>query len=332
MGRRSAAPTGPAWWRELCDGWRRSLARRGRARTTQRIYLSVLRDFGRWLDHCRVERPQDLVAEVIYSWIDTRVERVGPASRHQAATVLRGALRWAAREGLGVPVGLWERIESVAVPEGEPRPLEPEDRDRLMAYFSGRGRGLEQLRDRALALFLLTTGSRISAVLRLDRDDVRAGAGIVVRQKGGSEHRLLPSALAREWLRQYLAARGRDDEPALWIRVGARGRHRLTIAQTNAIWTRVAERARIPRFTSHVLKHTAVTELGERTESDQAIADHVGWRGTQMMRRYRRIRDVRRQELVDQLDDLVPAMPAPPAASARSRPPRARVLRGKDPR
>lgn len=333
MGRRRAAATGPPWYRELCDGWRRSLARRGRARSTFRTYGWLLRDLGRWLDHCRVDRAEDLVAEVLYSWQDELIERgQGPHTRAIAATVLRGVLRWGAREGLGVPVGLWERVDPVAVPEGVPRPLEPEDRDRLLAYFARRDRGLEQLRDRALFLFLLTTGSRIAAALRLDVDDVR-GAGAIVVQKGGSQHRLLPSPLARAWLEQYLSARGRDDQPALWIRIGTRSRSRprlrLSPTGANAIWTAVAKRARVPRFTNHVLKHTTATELGELTKSDQEIAEHIGWKDPSMMKRYRKVRSERRDELVAQLDQLVPAVPADPSPAPRRRHPRVEVMRGK---
>lgn len=332
MGRRRAAPTGPPWYQDLCDGWRRHLARRGRGAATWRTYSWLLRDFGNWLEHCRVGHAEDLVAEVLYSWQDDLIEREqGPHTRAIAATVLRGVLRWGAREDLGVPLGLWERVDAVAVPDGLPRPLEPEDRDRLLAYLARRDRGVEQLRDRALFLFLLTTGSRIAAALRLDVDDLRGGGAIVV-QKGGGEHRLVPSPMARAWLEAYLRVRGRDDQAALWIRIGARGRHRLTANGANAIWTELARRARVPRFTNHVLKHTTVTELGALTESDQEVADHVGWRDTAMVKRYRKVRDPRRQALVAQLDQLVPAVPDEQPPVPRRRRPRVDGLRGKTPR
>lgn len=325
MGRSKADPIGPPWYLDLCDGWRRHLARRGRSSATLRIYGTLMRDFGRHLLHCRVEHAEDLIPAVLYTWQDGLLERVGRSMQASAASVLRGLLRWGARESYGVPQGLWERVDAVERDEGLPRPLEEAARDALLRHFAGHDRGLEQLRDRALFLFLLTSGSRISAALRLNRDDVR-GAGAIVVQKGGREHRILISPIARGWLEQYLRARGRDDEPALWIRVGERGRHRLTIAGANEIWTDVARRAHVARFTSHVIKHTTATEMGHLTESDQEIADHIGWRNTQMMRRYRQIGDPRREELVAQIDWLVPAPDPEPAA--RRRRPRVRVLRG----
>lgn len=100
----------------------------------------------------------------------------------------------------------------------------------------------------------------------------------------------------------------------------------LNLTEVNTIWAEVCAELRVPRFTSHVLKHTAVTELSELTDSDTAIADHVGWKGTAMMRGYRKLRDQRRQALVDQLDALVPAVPAEPPPRRR---PSVRVIKGK---
>src|SRR5256885_16193048 len=104
MGRPRAAPIGPAWYRDLSEAWMRSLARRGRARGTERTYRWLLRDFGTWLDHCRAEGPEQLVLEVIYSWQDSLIEReFSPSARSLASTVLRGLLRWGARDGFGIP-------------------------------------------------------------------------------------------------------------------------------------------------------------------------------------------------------------------------------------
>src|SRR5215471_13260644 len=243
MGRPRAAPAGPQWYRDLTAAWSRSLSRRGRARGTQRTYWWLVRDFGRWLEHCRILAPDHLVVEVLYSWQDDLVERgVSASTLSLASVVLRGLLRWGARERFGLETGLWERVETVDRQPTQPRPLEPDQLARILAHFARRGRGLEQLRDRALFLFLLTTGSRITAALSLDRDQV--GGPLIVRQKGGAEHTLLPSARAMAWLHEYLGARGRDDQPALWVRVGARGRHRLTLTEVNVIWAELRAQRR----------------------------------------------------------------------------------------
>lgn len=281
-------------------------------------YTWLLRELGTWLDDHQVERAEDLVADVVHRWLDSQLEAGWSTSaRRLGSIVARGVLRWGAREGYGVPPTLWERIEPVERPESAPRALEPEDLQRILAHYT-RARGLEQLRDRALFLFLLTTGSRITAALSLERDQI--GRSLVVVLKGGAEHTLLPSAAAMAWVHDYLRARGRDQQPALWIRVGKTGRHRLDMTSANRIWARLAAKLRIPVFTCHALRHTAVSELQDRGVSDTDITLHLGWRSNAMMTRYRRLRDERRQELVDQLDDLIPKLPSPPAPAPRRRP------------
>src|SRR5256885_3789670 len=122
VGRRLQAAVGPGWYQDLTGAWFRSLRRRGRAPGTGRTYRWMVRDFGRWLEHCRVEQPQDLIVEVVYSWQDTLVDRqLSPSSRSVGAAAIRGLLRWGSREKQGIPAGLWEHVDPVAVPEVDPR-------------------------------------------------------------------------------------------------------------------------------------------------------------------------------------------------------------------
>lgn len=322
-----AAGAGPEWYRDLVQGWFRALARRGRSPKTERTYGQGLRDFGRWLDHCRVPGPEHLIPAVLQSWQDDMLERdLAPASRAVWTTAVRGLLRWAARDRLGVAPMLWEHLETPGRQETVPRALAPDHLARIMDHYVRIERGLHPLRDRALFLFLLTTGSRIGAALSLNRDQL-GEEQLVVVQKGGSEHVLMPSATSRAWIQTYLRARGRDEQPALWMRVGAMGRHRLTQGKANVIWAELCRELRIPPFTNHALRHTAATELGARGISDTELARHLGWRSNAMAMRYRQLREERRQELVDQLDDLVPAVPTGPVPR-RGRP-RMKLVKGR---
>src|SRR5215471_5569744 len=127
LGRPRAAPAGPQWYRDLTAAWSRSLSRRGRARGTQRTYWWLVRDFGRWLEHCRILAPDHLVVEVLYSLQHDLVERgVSASTLSLASVVLRGLLRWGARERFGVEAALWEHVETVDRQPTQPRPLEPD--------------------------------------------------------------------------------------------------------------------------------------------------------------------------------------------------------------
>lgn len=320
MSKPLANPTGPTWYQELTAAWLRSLTRRGHSSRSLDTYRWLLRSFGTHIEHCRVLEPAHLVALVLYSWQDTLADQ-SASTRRLAATVLRGLLRWAAREETGVPPNLWLHVDPVERPAKLPRPLAPEHLAQLLEHYTNRARGLEQLRDRALFLFLLTTGSRITAALSVDLARYRTG-DLVVRLKGGREHTLVPSATSAQWTEQYLAARGRDDVAALWIRIpGPHGRRRarLTAYEVNRMWERIAGRLRIPVFTSHQLRHTAATELGERDVSDTELAQHMGWRSNAMAMQYRDVRANRRRQMVDQLDSLIPPTAERPVRVLRTR-------------
>lgn len=308
---------GPEWYREWVAGWRRAQQRRGRAPGSLRVWGVYLRDFGAMLEDEAVTGPELLTREIVQRWQDQLRPRMKPATQRVAVTAVRGLLKWADREEVSARSGLWSWLDTPHVPQGLPRALEPSALDAVMRAYASPRRDLVHMRDRALFWFLVTTGSRITAALRVDRD--QAQSSIIVRQKGGDEHRLVMSDRARQWVLEYLRLRGDDKEPALWIHVGPRSRRRLRADQANEIWSALAAKLGIPVFTSHQLKHTGVTELGERESSDDLVAKHIGWKSSAMMSRYRKLRDARRQELVDRLDDLVPEPAAPPPSRRRRR-------------
>src|SRR5436853_313598 len=74
---------------------------------------------------------------------------------------------------------------------------------------------LPQLRDRALIIFLLSTGCRISEALNLDRSDWQREQ-VVVMGKRRKERVVIISPKARAAVDEYLAARS-DPSPALFI-------------------------------------------------------------------------------------------------------------------
>lgn len=314
---------GPAWYRAWVVGWVAAQKRRGRAKNTLLTWSVYLRDFGAYLERRDVLDPADIDREILYGWHDELRERLRPGSQETALTGVRSLLKWADREELSKRPGQWAWLEPPTVPEGLLRALEPRDLRTILQHYSRPSSDLLFLRDRALFWFLMTSGARISEALQVDRDE----GPMVVVLKGGSEHRIVISDRARGWITDYLRARGRDDQPALWIHLSRIGRLRLRDDQANKVWTHLALELGIRRFTSHDLRHTSATEFGDHNVGDEDVRAHFGWRSTGMMRRYRKLRDDRRQEFVNRLDDLLPPVP-PPAANRRRRPRRLRVVRG----
>jgi hypothetical protein len=90
------------------------------------------------------------------------------STRSRRLVALRSFLRFAAREQW-LPGDLGTGIDVPKLPERLPKPLEAGDRDQLLAALPHDT--LPEQRDRALILLLLSTGARISEILRLDRSD-----------------------------------------------------------------------------------------------------------------------------------------------------------------
>lgn len=307
---------GPPWFVAWVADWRRAQRRRRLASTSLRTWTVYVRDFGTFLTREGITTPRDLTREVVQRWQDSLLGRLQPSSQQVAVTALRSLLKWTDREELSVHSGLWAWLEAPHVDEKDPRVLEPAELGAILRHYARPRRDLAWMRDRALFWFLVTSDCRISEALQVERSQLRAGGPIVVVQKGGDEHRVVISSRARQWVTEYLQIRGRDDQPALWVRQGARGRHRLRADDANEIWERLAVQLGLQHFTSHSLRHTGVTELGAHDVGDEDIRAQAGWKSSAIMRRYRHVRDDRRQALVDRLDDLVPE-PPPPTEGAR---------------
>lgn len=317
-----AALLGPAWFRALGADWFRALARKRRAPATRETYRTPLRHLGRWLEDEGIDDPNLLNRHVLDRWQDALVAEVGPKTHSVYAGAIRGLLRWGGREGRVAP-GLADWIEAPEVPHHDPLVLEREQLDAVAARFQGKPRGdLEYLRNRALFWFLLTSSVRISEALRLDLAQVDRQRWIVI-QKGGGEKAVVISMVARAWLAQYLAARGKDREPALWIYVGPLvGRRRLTRTDTNRIWKRLATELGIPPFTNRYLRGTSATELNELDNTAIDVAHHLGHRNLATVLQYAHLRERRRQAMVDGLDQLLPPAPVPASTPARRGRPR----------
>ena len=104
-------------------------------------------------------------------------------TRRRRLIALRTFLRFCRREEW-LHQDLASGIDLPRLPERLPKPLEDAARERLVASLTASS--LPEKRDRALLLLLLSTGARISELLRLDRADW-ARERLVLRGKGDRE-------------------------------------------------------------------------------------------------------------------------------------------------
>jgi integrase len=137
---------------------------------------------------------------------------VAISTRSRRLVALRSFLRFAAREEW-LPGDLGTTIDVPKLPERLPKPLEAGDRDQLLDALPHDT--LPKQRDRALILLLLSTGARISEILRLDRSDWKPER-LWVLGKGDRERVVHVTDKARAAVENYLTARD-DHSPALFI-------------------------------------------------------------------------------------------------------------------
>ncbi|MGH7687606.1 MAG: tyrosine-type recombinase/integrase [Candidatus Dormibacteria bacterium] len=240
-------------------------------------------------------------------------------SRARALVALRRFLAYAYDEGWIAP----ELSRLVTIPRfvtGDPHPLPTDSVPRLLRALPRET--LRDHRDRALLHLLLASGCRIGEACSLDRTDVRAG-GFRVLGKGGKYRTVYLTKEAFGAVRDYLAMRGHDESPALFISVAhaemARGRalphNRLTTdgarRALNALRRRLgADPALFDLVANlrspHVARHTAATTLLEATDGDVRLVQEVlGHATLETLRVYTEITDRRKRAAYERLGEYL---------------------------
>ena len=222
------------------------------------------------------------------------------ATRSRRLVALRSFLRFAAREQW-LPGDLGTTLDVPKLPERLPKPLEAHDRDRLLETLPRDT--LAHKRDRALILLLLSTGARISEILRLNRTDWKPERLWVVG-KGDRERIVQVTDKARAAVDDYLHTRT-DHSPALFIGFQPASKatrsNRLTIAGAQHVCRQLAHRLGIPAFHPHQLRHTLGTLLQETMGDARLTAETLGHRGLASISGYTKITDQRRREAYEQM-------------------------------
>ena len=309
---------------QLAEDFEHHLARQGRAAGTVKGYDWALRDLTEHLAEAfGVGDANEITGTMLEHWQDelrTRTtrhsnrvnpERLSPRTRQVATNAARGFLKWLARRRI-VAQELEDSIVTVKAARLLPRPLADDDFARLLAYLLPRRPRMagQDLRDRALFTYLVATGARVSEALQVSRDEVEQA---LVIQKGGSQKWLrIPPAVVG-YVSDYLASRV-DECPWLWVTYDSnRPTRRLDAAGVREIWTRLARRVGVPRFTTHQLRHTSATLLLDQGLGHIAIADHLGHADLSTVMNYARVRGGARQGIADAMQQLLSIDQAAPA-------------------
>ena len=254
---------------------------------TVRNYGSDLRQFQAFMqaEHpgMSVLDPATVQTESIRSylhWLNRKHEK--SASMARKLSSLRSFYRYLQREGM-VGLNPADVIRMPKQPKYLPRVLSKDDAAALMEFPADQGGG--SLRDRALLETLYSTGARVSELVGIDLDDLRASEGVVHLRGKGRKERIVPIGdVALRAIQAYL------DEQTLTktrypttktMRVSSpifrnsRG-GRLTTRSVARIVARYSNRLVGGSVSPHTLRHSFATHLLDEGADLRSIQEMLG--------------------------------------------------------
>jgi integrase/recombinase XerD len=269
---------------DLAESWLVHLRAERKSPATLRIYRAGVRAYLTWCEENGQPTILDrnLLAAFTADLLDQGAEPATAQTRHLA---VRRFARWLHAEGELAEDPLAgmrpPKLDSKVIPV-----LSDDELRRLVKACEGRT--LRDRRDEALVRLMFETGLRAGEVvaLHLEDLDVLGGTLLVRRGKGGSG-RLVPfSAQTARALDRYLRLRRGHTlagEPNLWLgenssRLGYDGLYRALRKRARA--------AGIPRFSPHMLRHTAASRWLAAGGSEGGLMAVAGWRRRDMLDRY----------------------------------------------
>jgi site-specific recombinase XerD len=300
-----------SWLDNVVDSFSRALLRAELSPKTVRTYGNGIKHFCAFLREQGVDDMHYVTRDLIERWQDSLREHVPPlkaSSRGLYATAVRQLLRWAAEQDI-VDWRLEKAVLGVRTRRGprenERQPIDQHDLIKLMAYLGPRRprMTLIDLRDRALFFVFLETGVRVTEALQMPRQGYEKCR---VRQKGGSYIDIVLTPTVIEFVRDYMRARV-DDLPWAWIAIGNNTNQLRQLADSGVreIWRKLCSVVDIPRFTTHQIRHTTLTELRAAGVSEQAQADHAHHADTRTVHRYSHGREAERENTLDVMEQLI---------------------------
>jgi integrase len=291
------------WLDQVLEDFERDIVRRRFAPGTVRIYRWAIGDLFELMQRRGLTNIEHLTRAVLEDWQDALAARLAPQSQQSATTAVRALINWCGDWDL-LDLRLLRALAKVRVPDSEPRPIPDEDLDRILAFLLPRWphMGIVALRDRALFVYILTTAARVTEALQARRDDFERP---LVIQKGGSRKELWPAPIAIELIRDYMAVRI-DDSPWLWISHKTNAPlGRLNPAGVWEIMQKIGKKAGVKRFTTHQLRHTAMTAMSEAEVPPLAVMKQAGHHGLGTQHIYTKVSDRKRGLAVEAMEQRV---------------------------
>lgn len=231
---------------------------------TIRNYTHYLHRFGDFLKSYfpALGNPQDINLNVIQQYKvylanfhDQKGQYLDPITQGYHLIALRSFWRYLLKKGFNII-----NLELISIPHGKAKPLKFLDDGQIAALL----RLPDNHRDKSIMELLISTGLRVSDLVRLNRTDIDFGRKeISIQGKAGQKRIAFLTEGTVYWLKKYLEERN-DDILALFIRTAGKkeGSRRLTVRSIQRIIEKYVKKAGLPvKATPHTLRHTFAVNL-----------------------------------------------------------------------
>ena len=241
---------------------------------TQRHHRCVLRGFGRRYGAMPLT---ELTPTCLRAWRDEVSEHHAVGTVRQYLATLSGALRLACEE-FGLPDNPLHQVRRPAEPLWRVRFLSADERHRLLGACQQSANAYLYL----IVVLALSTGCRRNELCRLRWPEVDLERGLVRLRTTKNKHpRAVPvTGLALELLRVHAATQRSGVD---WLLPRADGQRPVLIEQA---WRTARTRAGLVDFRFHDLRHTCASYLAMSGASHVEIAEILGHKKLDMVRRY----------------------------------------------
>ncbi|NOT21948.1 MAG: tyrosine recombinase XerC [Nitrospiraceae bacterium] len=213
-------------------------------------------------------------------WLDHKHEKSTSMARKLAA--LRSFFRYLQQEGMA-GLNPAESVRTPKQPRHLPRVLTKDDASALMEFPAEQTGG--SLRDRALLETLYSTGARVSELVGIDREDLRASEGLVHLRGKGRKERIVPIGevalqAVQAYLNQHPLMEQRDLKTTTKrtpspVFLNSRG-GRLTTRSVARIVARYSNRLAGGSVSPHTLRHSFATHLLDEGADLRSIQEMLG--------------------------------------------------------
>lgn len=221
-------------------------------------------------------------------------KRRTPATVNRYMTSLSHAFTLAVREWEWMGENPLRRVRALEEPRGRVRVLSDDERERLLQAC----RKAPDRRLYPLVVLALSTGARRGELLKLRWEDVDLERGVaVLHQTKNKERRALPlHGLARQLLERDRPRRGRTGESLVFESAG----ERATFPRWS--WERAVSEAGLRDLRFHDLRHTAASYLAMSGATLTEIADVLGHKTLQMVKRYAHLTEQHTSRVVERMN------------------------------